>query len=211
MRLRRHAAHAPARPRHADVGHLPRRPRRRTSIKIDDWDFGWQNTYYFEKPLDLPKGSVVKVVAHFDNSAEQPPQPEQAAQARQVGRGDHRRDVHRLHRRDQEGPGPDPARREGRPPWTSSSQMDDYRNKRDEAARKRAPARRNEASRGPYPREQDGGSPCESPGALGSGPSSLALARGDLLRWARSRPPDPGRTGPGPPGRVRGRVASWHY
>ena len=29
-RPRRHAAHAPARPRHADVGHVPRRPRRRT-------------------------------------------------------------------------------------------------------------------------------------------------------------------------------------
>lgn len=38
-------------------------------VKIDDWDFAWQNTYYFEKPLDLPKGSVVKLLAHFDNSA----------------------------------------------------------------------------------------------------------------------------------------------
>ena len=82
-------------------------------IKIADWDFDWQNTYYFEKPLDLPKGSVVKVVAHYDNSGEQPPQPQPARQARQVGRGDHRRDVHRLHRRHQEGPGPHPARREG--------------------------------------------------------------------------------------------------
>ena len=30
-------------------------------IRIDDWDFNWQNTYYFEKPIDLPKGSVLKV------------------------------------------------------------------------------------------------------------------------------------------------------
>ena len=44
-------------------------------VKIDDWDFGWQNTYYFEKPIDLPKGSVVKVVAHFDNSAGNPRNP----------------------------------------------------------------------------------------------------------------------------------------
>ena len=44
-------------------------------IKIDDWDFNWQNTYYFEKPIDLPKGSVVKVVAHFDNSADNPRNP----------------------------------------------------------------------------------------------------------------------------------------
>lgn len=38
-------------------------------VKIDDWDFAWQNTYYFTKPLDLPKGSAVNLVAHFDNSA----------------------------------------------------------------------------------------------------------------------------------------------
>ena len=48
-------------------------------IKIDDWDFNWQNTYYFEKPLDLPKGSVVKVVAHYDNSASNPRNPNQPA------------------------------------------------------------------------------------------------------------------------------------
>ncbi|HEV3165234.1 MAG TPA: hypothetical protein VGZ22_14505 [Isosphaeraceae bacterium] len=38
-------------------------------IDIPDWDPSWQNTYYFEKPISLPKGSVVKVVAHFDNSS----------------------------------------------------------------------------------------------------------------------------------------------
>jgi hypothetical protein len=36
-------------------------------IKIGDWDFNWQNTYYFEKPIELPKGSLVKVRAHFNN------------------------------------------------------------------------------------------------------------------------------------------------
>jgi hypothetical protein len=41
-------------------------------IKIADWDFGWQNTYYFDEPLDLPKGSMVNLVAHFDNSASNP-------------------------------------------------------------------------------------------------------------------------------------------
>jgi hypothetical protein len=38
-------------------------------IEILDWDPAWQNPYYFEKPVALPKGSVVKVVAHFDNSS----------------------------------------------------------------------------------------------------------------------------------------------
>jgi hypothetical protein len=38
-------------------------------ISIPDWDPAWQNTYYFQKPIPLPKASIVKVVAHFDNSA----------------------------------------------------------------------------------------------------------------------------------------------
>ena len=46
-------------------------------IKIDNWDFNWQYSYYFEKPLDLPKGSVVKVVAHYDNSAGNPHRPKE--------------------------------------------------------------------------------------------------------------------------------------
>ena len=78
-------------------------------IKIDDWDFNWQYGYYLEQPLDLPKGSVVKVIAHYDNS-DGNPQPQQAPQGGDLGRGNHRRDVHRLRGRDQERPGPDPAR-----------------------------------------------------------------------------------------------------
>ncbi|MBV8487673.1 MAG: redoxin domain-containing protein [Planctomycetaceae bacterium] len=44
-------------------------------VRIDDWDFNWQYTYEFEKPMDLPKGSVLKVLAHFDNSATNPRNP----------------------------------------------------------------------------------------------------------------------------------------
>ena len=38
-------------------------------VHIDDWDPSWQNTYFFEKPVSLPKGSTVKVVAHFNNAS----------------------------------------------------------------------------------------------------------------------------------------------
>jgi hypothetical protein len=38
-------------------------------IEITDWDPSWQHAYYFQKPIDLPAGSVVNVIAHFDNSA----------------------------------------------------------------------------------------------------------------------------------------------
>jgi hypothetical protein len=37
-------------------------------IEIADWDPSWQSAYYFQKPISLEAGSVVKVVAHFDNS-----------------------------------------------------------------------------------------------------------------------------------------------
>jgi hypothetical protein len=36
-------------------------------IKVPDWDFNWQLTYNFEKPLDLPKGTLIRLKAHFDN------------------------------------------------------------------------------------------------------------------------------------------------
>ena len=41
---------------------------RQTLIRIDDWDFNWQNPYEFVTPVALPKGARVEMVAHFDNS-----------------------------------------------------------------------------------------------------------------------------------------------
>ena len=41
----------------------------RSLIEIVNWDPSWQSAYYFQKPISLPAGSVLKVVAHFDNSA----------------------------------------------------------------------------------------------------------------------------------------------
>jgi len=38
-------------------------------IFIPEWDQAWQDTYHFESPVALPKGSMVNVVAHYDNSA----------------------------------------------------------------------------------------------------------------------------------------------
>ena len=44
-------------------------------IRINDWDFNWQGTYYFEKPIDLPAGTILKVRAHYDNSSSNPRNP----------------------------------------------------------------------------------------------------------------------------------------
>lgn len=46
-------------------------------IRIPRWDFNWQTTYELEKPMDLPKGTVVKLVATFDNSSGNPFNPNQ--------------------------------------------------------------------------------------------------------------------------------------
>jgi hypothetical protein len=38
-------------------------------IQIPVWDPAWQGSYHFQKPISLPQGSIVKVIAHYDNSA----------------------------------------------------------------------------------------------------------------------------------------------
>jgi mono/diheme cytochrome c family protein len=44
-------------------------------IWIKDWDFNWQGQYQFAKPVRLPKGAVIQVHAVYDNSAENPKNP----------------------------------------------------------------------------------------------------------------------------------------
>lgn len=44
-------------------------------ITIDDWNFYWQDIYTYKKPVLLPKGTKVDLVAHYDNSADNPFNP----------------------------------------------------------------------------------------------------------------------------------------
>ena len=37
--------------------------------------FDWQPTYYFKRPIALPKGARVEVTVYFDNSADNPNNP----------------------------------------------------------------------------------------------------------------------------------------
>ena len=46
-------------------------------VRIEDWDFNWQNSYHFRKPLHFPAGTRIDIVATFDNSAENPNNPNQ--------------------------------------------------------------------------------------------------------------------------------------
>ena len=38
-------------------------------ISISDWDFNWQNTYFYKRPIALPKGTIITMTATYDNSA----------------------------------------------------------------------------------------------------------------------------------------------
>ncbi len=44
-------------------------------IKIDQWNFNWQLNYELEHPIALPKGTKIELLAHFDNSASNPNNP----------------------------------------------------------------------------------------------------------------------------------------
>ena len=41
---------------------------RRVLIRIDHWDFNWQNANDFVEPIPIPSGTRIEVLAHFDNS-----------------------------------------------------------------------------------------------------------------------------------------------
>lgn len=44
-------------------------------IRIGEWDYNWQEQYELKEPLKLPKGTVLRVRATFDNSAANPNNP----------------------------------------------------------------------------------------------------------------------------------------
>ena len=44
-------------------------------MKIDDWDFNWQGDYRYRDPVFLPKGTVISQHFTYDNTAENPRNP----------------------------------------------------------------------------------------------------------------------------------------
>ncbi len=88
-------------------------------IWIKDWDFNWQGQYQYQAPVKLAKGSVIKLDAYYDNSADNP-QPQPATEARAMGRADDRRDVPAGRPgRHREPGGPPQDRRDARQPTRS--------------------------------------------------------------------------------------------
>jgi peroxiredoxin len=110
-------------------------------IKIDAWDFNWQYTYYLEKPLDLPKGSVVKVVAHYDNSVGNPHNPNKPP--KEVTWGEATTDEMCIGFVAVTKKGQDLTRPGDKDDLHEifEKQIEEYRNKRDEAAKRRGQKR----------------------------------------------------------------------
>lgn len=44
-------------------------------FRIDEWDFKWQGTYAYTKPVFLPKGTLIDGWLSYDNSADNPSNP----------------------------------------------------------------------------------------------------------------------------------------
>ncbi len=51
-----------------------------TILDVPNYDFNWQSNYRLSEPIDMPAGSYIKCVAHYDNSADNlnNPDPEQS-------------------------------------------------------------------------------------------------------------------------------------
>jgi hypothetical protein len=47
----------------------------RTMLLIKDWDFAWQDRYFFQQFVPLPKGTRLESEIHWDNSAANPHNP----------------------------------------------------------------------------------------------------------------------------------------
>lgn len=60
---------------------------RRKLLSIQDWDFNWQDTYLYQKPFWLPKGTIVRAEWSWDNSAKNPRNPFSPPKRMRFGEG----------------------------------------------------------------------------------------------------------------------------
>src|SRR5690606_7438786 len=49
--------------------------RTETLLSVPDYDFAWQSIYAFKEPLRIPKGTKLRWIATWDNSADNPRNP----------------------------------------------------------------------------------------------------------------------------------------
>ncbi len=56
--------------------------KREPLLTVPRWDFNWQNVYQLKEPLKLPKGAKIHAVAHWDNTSNNPYNPDPKATVR---------------------------------------------------------------------------------------------------------------------------------
>lgn len=67
-----------------DISYIAEYPdgTKETLLEIPAWDFNWQINYKLTEPIEVPRGTKVRVVAHFDNSADNPWNPDPTTDVR---------------------------------------------------------------------------------------------------------------------------------
>ena len=58
---------------------------RKWLVRIPEWNLSWQSVYYYRQPVFLPKGSVISMRFHYDNSAANPRNPNHPPRRVQAG------------------------------------------------------------------------------------------------------------------------------
>jgi hypothetical protein len=61
--------------RKMEVSYTPRNGTQQCLIRIDDWDFHWQGSYRYVEPIDVPAGTTLQLSAWYDNSSNNPRNP----------------------------------------------------------------------------------------------------------------------------------------
>jgi peroxiredoxin len=56
--------------------------RRQVLLSVPQYDTNWQHTYRLREPLRLPRGSKIRCIAHYDNSADNPANPDPKKEVR---------------------------------------------------------------------------------------------------------------------------------
>ena len=56
--------------------------KREKLLKVSDYDFNWQTVYEYADPLFIPKGTRIECVAHWDNSTNNPANPDPTVNVR---------------------------------------------------------------------------------------------------------------------------------
>ena len=49
-----------------------------TLLSVPDYDFNWQSVYRFAEPVSVPQGTKLTWTGHWDNSADNPRNPDPA-------------------------------------------------------------------------------------------------------------------------------------